>query len=493
MDKLLLGIDFGTSTNFVTKYDFNKKDAVAVANMGDYGNSNIFENCIYIESEKNFVIGQPKKGVNDPWNFFQDVKRFITSDDWKKKVPNLNDREVTAQDLTTMIFSAIKTKVEYSEARPVDGAVITVPYAYGDKYKKRLKKAAEDAGIKVIQLVEEPVAAAISFGIFSGDIEPDKKEKIVVFDLGGGTFDITVFEFQKNDQRHAKIEVLNTDGVEKLGGKTIDELISDKFRETLGIEYCDFSNKKEESNFRNKLNSVARDTKEELSFNELADVYESFAINLNTEELELEIERNDFNDWLKNNNIIGQIEDALDRAIYDIDLEPEDIDRIILAGGTSSIPLIKEAVRDFFGKEPESKQNLGELVGHGAGILAGLSADNSLQYEVIRKTSKDVGIATGQKFKRILHKNERYGAISTGYKVKLSNTESALQVTFYEGISNRIEDCEKFGTATINGQLFSNGIIYISLMRDKDTGRIKYYFNDENKIEIDMGFLQDVG
>ena len=493
MDKLLLGIDFGTSTNFVTKYDFNKKDAVAVANMGNYGSSNMFENCIYIESEKNFVIGQSKKGVNDPLNFFQDIKRFITSDDWKHKVPNLNDREVTAQDLTTMIFSAIKTKVEHSEVRPIDGAVITVPYAYGDKYKKRLKKAAEDAGIKVIQLVEEPVAAAISFGIFSGDIESDKKEKIVVFDLGGGTFDITVFEFQKNDQRHAKIEVLNTDGVEKLGGKTIDELISEKFREKLKIDYCDFSNKKEESNFRNKLNSIAKDTKEELTSNELSDVYESFVINLNTEELEYEIERHDFNDWLKNNNIIGEIEDALDRAIYDIDLEPEDIDRIILAGGTSSIPLIKEAVRDFFGKEPESKQNLGELVGHGAGILAGLSADNSLKYEVIRKTSKDVGIATGQKFKRILHKNERYGAISTDYKVNLSNVESDLQVVFYEGVSSRIEDCEKFGTATINGQLFSNGIIHILLMRDKDTGQIKYYFNDENKTEIDTGFLQDIG
>jgi len=492
MDKLLLGIDFGTSTNFVTKYDFNKKDAIPVANMGDYGASNIFENCIYVESANNFVIGQAKKGVNDPFNFFEDVKRFIISDDWKHKVSNLDDKEVTAQDLATMIFSAIKTKVENSESKPVEGAVITVPYAYGDKYKKRLKKAAENAGIKVIQLIEEPVAAAISFGIFSGDIKEGKKEKIVVFDLGGGTFDITVFEFQKNDQQHAKIEVLNTDGVEKLGGKTIDDLISDKFREIIGVEYCDFSNKKEESNFRNSLKKIARETKEELTSNESTDVYETFVINKELVELEKEITRDEFDTWLKNNNIIGEIDDALDRAIYDIDLEPEDIDRIILAGGTSCIPLIKKTVKDFFGKEPEYKQNLGELVGHGAGIMAGLWADESLKYDVIRKTSKDVGIATGQKFKRILHKNEMYGETSAPHKVVLRNTESELQVTFYEGVSARIEDCEKFGTATINGELFSNAIVYISLMRDKETGQIKYYFHDENNTQINTGFLDNI-
>lgn len=492
VDKLLLGIDFGTSTNFVTKYDFNKKDAVAVANMGDYGGSSIFENCLYIESENNFVIGQPKKGVNDPLSFFQDVKRFVISDDWRHQVPNLNNKEVTAQDLTSMIFSAIKLKVESSESKSVDGAVITVPYAYSDKYKKRLEKAAEDAGIRVIQLVEEPIAAAISFGLFSNDIETGKKEKIVVFDLGGGTFDITVFEFQKDDRQHAKVEVLNTDGIEKLGGNTIDEMISEKFRAKLGVEYCAFANKKEESNFRNKLKGVSRETKEELSEAELAEVYESFVINLNTEELELELDRDDFNSWLKNNNIIGEIEDALDRAIYDIDLEPEDIDRVILAGGTSSIPLIKDTVRNFFGKDPESKQNLGELVGHGAGILAGLSADDSLKYEVIRKTSKDVGIATGQKFKRILHKNEKYGAVSINHKVSLRNVDSELQVTFYEGVSNSIEECTRFGRAVIDGRKFTNGIVYISLERDKDTGQIKYYFSDEFKHKIDCGFLQDV-
>ena len=229
-----------------------------------------------------------------------------------------------------------------------------------------------------------------------------------------------------------------------------------------------------------------------MSSSELSEIYQSFTVNLETKELEFDLERDDFDDWLKSNNIIGKIEDALDRAIYDIELEPEDIDRIILAGGTSHIPLIKKTITDFFGKEPESKQNLGELVGHGAGILAGLSVDDSLKYNVIRKTSKDVGIATGQKFKRILHKNQPYGVLSESSKVILRNVESELKVTFFEGISNRIEECEKFGMTSIDGQQFSNGIVYISLMRDKDSGQIKYYFYDEKSIERDSGFLKDI-
>ena len=112
-DELLLGIDFGTSTNYVTKYDFAKKDAVAVANMGDYGGSNIFENTIYIESGSNVILGKlaNKKGVSSPMNFFRDIKRHISSDNWSQKIPHLDNQIFTAQDIATLIFKEIKKKM----------------------------------------------------------------------------------------------------------------------------------------------------------------------------------------------------------------------------------------------------------------------------------------------------------------------------------------------------------------------------------------------
>ncbi len=493
MDKLLLGIDFGTSTNFVTKYDFNKKDAVAVANMGSYGGTNIFENNIYIKGEDNYVIGDSKKKYSDPENFFEDVKRYIVDDNKKYRVPNLNNRIVTAQDIAQMIFKAIAKKVEENENRKIDGIVITVPYSYGKKYRQRLQESATNAGLNVIKLIEEPVAAAISYGLFGDEIEDNKREKIAVFDLGGGTFDITIFNFEKSDTQNAKIEVLNTDGVKKLGGKTIDELISKKFMEYLKIDYSIFSKDKERSKFQAELNKIAKETKESLSDSDEEDIYENLSINGENQELEMEISIDDFNSWLKDNNIIGEIEDALDRAIYDIDLEPEDIDRVVLAGGTSTIPIIKRVVEEFFGKKSEAKKNLGELVGHGAGILAGLSEDSSLQYTVIRKTSKNIGVASGNKFKKILHKNTRYGEKSSKIPLKLTNREKSLNVSFYEGDSAKIEDSEKIGKIEIDGSRFPSDQIYISLMReDKKDSKIKAFFYDKDKKLIFEKYLEDV-
>ncbi len=484
MDKLLIGIDFGTSTNFVTKYDFKKKDAVAVANMGEYGGSNIFENCIYINGSDKYVIGDSKKLHSDPENFFEDVKRYIVDDNKKYRVPNLGDKDITAQDIAQMVFETIRKKVEENENQKIDGAVITVPYSYGKKYRQRLQEAAENAGLSVIKLIEEPVAAAISYGLFSDDIQSNKKEKIAVFDLGGGTFDITIFNFEKSDNQHAKIEVLNTDGVEKLGGKTIDELIVKKFMEHLKVDYSDFSKDKERKLFQSEIMQVAKETKEMLSEQDEELVYHSKNLSVNGEgkELELELTRDDFNNWIKDNNIIGQIEDALERAIYDINLNPKDIDRVVLAGGSSTIPIIKQCVEDFFGKKSEAKKSLGELVGHGAGILAGLSEDNSLQYTVVRKTSKNIGVASGSKFKNILHKNTPYGEESAQIPLKLKNKEDALVVSFYEGDSARIEDSEKIGKVELNGLQLSSEQIYISLLReDKKDSQIQVSFYDNNK------------
>ena len=493
MDKLLLGIDFGTSTNFVTKYDFNKKDAVAIANMGGYGGTNIFDNCIYIQGEDSYVIGDSKKQHSDPENFFEDVKRYIIDDNKKYRVPNLDNKDITAQEIAEMVFKTIAIKVEENENKKIDGVVITVPYSYGKKYRQRLQEAATNAGLNVIKLIEEPVAAAISYGIFGNEIENNKKEKIAVFDLGGGTFDITIFNFEKSDAQNAKIEVLNTDGVEKLGGKTIDELLSKKFMNHLNVDYAIFEKDKERNKFQSQLNKIAKETKELLSDSEEEDIYENISINGETQELELEIDIDNFNEWLKDNNIIGEIEDALDRAIYDIDLEPKDIDRVVLAGGTSTIPLIKNVVEEFFGRKSEAKKDLGELVGHGAGILAGLSEDSSLQYTVIRKTSKNIGVASGNKFKKILHKNTKYGEESAQIPLKLKNKEELLNVSFYEGDSAKIEDSEKIGKVEIDGSNFPSEQIYISLMReDKKDSKIKAIFYDNKKNLVSEKYLEDI-
>ncbi len=487
MEKLLLGIDFGTSTNFVTKYDFTKKDAVAVENMGGYGDSNIFDNTLYIESGTNCVLGEAanKKGLSDPMNYFSDIKRYIVSDQWKQRVPHLDNHMLTAKEIATYIFKEIKSKVEKSENRAVDGVVLTVPYSYGDNYRRRLKESAEDAGMKVLKIIEEPVAAAVSFGILDKDSVHNKKEKILVFDLGGGTFDITIFEFIKQDNGNVKIEVLNTDGIERLGGKDIDEIVISKFRDHLGIQYDDINDEVELKKYQETLTKLATDTKKNLSSDEEDEIYENYMINGDSKELEMDLERDEFNSWLKNNNIIGEIEDALDRSLMDIedgDIEPEDIDRIILAGGSSNIPLIYKTVEEYFGKSPESRKNLGELVGHGAGVIAGLTSDGSLHYEIIRKVSKNVGIAKGNRFEVILEKNTKYGIESKIHKLNISNANDGdLRISFYEGDTAIVEACESVGYLVVDTADIEGEEIGVSLSKDENDGRLVYHLYDENE------------
>ena len=485
MNQLILGIDFGTSSNFVTKYDFNKKDAVPVANMGPYGQGNIFDNCLYIEGEDKFIIGDQRRSSSDPLNFFYDIKRYIADDEWRHRVPNLGNREYNAQDIAEFMFTAIRKKVEQNENRKVDGAVIAVPYAYSEKYRSRLKMALEKAGISVIKMVEEPVAAAISFGIFNDLSADNKKEKVIVFDLGGGTFDITVFEYSKASNDKIKIEVLNTEGIEDLGGRKIDELIAEKFRERLGIEYSDIANAKELSSFKYQLKKTAKETKELLSTAYEEDIYHSFMMNNSPVELEFTLSRDEFYFWLKDNNIVSNIRAALERAIYDVDLEPEDIDRIVLAGGTSNTPLVKKMISEFFGKEPESKQNLGELVGHGAGILAGLSLGSSLDYEIIHRSNEYIGIAKGDKFQKIFAKKTVSGEMTPIMSFFLKNySNGEIVVPFYEGVSDTIYDCKKTGKVIINGTEFNNGIVRLSLSIDEESLVKCFFYNDKYELVL---------
>lgn len=486
MDKLLLGIDFGTSTNFITKYDFLKKDAVAVENMGEYGGSNIFDNVIYIESGTNVVLGAAanKKGLSDPMNYFSDIKRYVVSEQWKQKIPHRDNRIFSAKDIATLIFTEIKAKVEKSENRSVDGIVLTVPYSYGDTYRRNIKEAVEASGMRVLKIIEEPIAAAVSFGILDNASEAGKK-KILVFDFGGGTLDITIFQFSKKNQHCVQIEVLNTDGVERLGGKDIDHIIISKFQHYLSTQYDDISNEIERKEYQENLTKLAMETKENLSEDDEDDIYENYTINGDHKELELELSRDEFNGWLKNNNIIGEIEDALDRTLMGVeeeDLEAEDIDRIILAGGSSSIPIIYQTIKNYFGKEPESRKNLGELVAHGAGIIAGLTVDDSLEYEIIRRVSKNIGIAKGNRFKTILPKNTSYGIESVIHHLTIKNKET-LKINFYEGDSAIIEHCEEIGSITIDTSILQGEKIGITLSKDKDEGRIIYHlYNQKNKI-----------
>ena len=183
----------------------------------------------------NQVIGKLafEKGILDPFNVVEGIKRKLEYDNWKQRIASIG-QELSSEEIATDIFKVIKNRVEgIHGGTPVEGVVISVPFAFQSKERQRIKNAAENAGLNVMKLIEEPVAAAICFGLFHEVVKNNKKEKVLIFDLGGGTFDVTIFELVKQSDDTIRVEVLNTDGHKNLGGKDIDDMLVKKFEESI--------------------------------------------------------------------------------------------------------------------------------------------------------------------------------------------------------------------------------------------------------------------
>ncbi|MGA1870352.1 MAG: Hsp70 family protein [bacterium] len=480
-DGIYLGIDFGTATNYVTKWDFKKTDAMPVENLGGYGGGYFWDNVIYYESPTNYIVGEKayKKGVTEPLNFVKDIKRYIEDDKWRVKIKSLN-KELAAVDVAADIFRVIKDKVEKNEGgKSIDGIVISVPFAFQHRERQKIKLAAEKAGLKVMGLIEEPIAAAISFGLHSKSIENNKKEKILVFDLGGGTFDVTIFDLMRKSDNSIKVEVLNTDGHKNLGGKDIDSMLVEQFLGSLGHDGKEVNISDEKKYKQDQLALVmeARKVKEELSEADEVDVYLARLFDNCTLDIE-GLTREEFNNWLRKNGFVSKVKEVLYNSLEDIDLEVSDIERIILVGGSSNIPYIQDLIEKTFHRKAESKEDVGRLVGHGAGIYCGKLLDNSLNYEVITKVSHDIGIKLDGRFLKLIKKNERYETFSDYKEIGIGNQAKTMSIGIYQGVYSNKDHCSLIGKITLdNVSKLPEKKIKIKLGTDKN-GIVKYILSD---------------
>ncbi|MDM8535976.1 Hsp70 family protein [Desulfobacterales bacterium HSG17] len=472
---LYLGIDFGTSTNYVTRWNAQKKVAVPVVGITkDHGGSNFIDNIIYYESVNSQIIGKLafKKGITEPFNVVEGIKRKLENDNWKQRIPSLRE-ELSAEEITTDIFRTIKNRVEEIHGgKTVDGVVISVPFAFQSKERQRIKNAAEKAGLNVMKLIEEPVAAAICFGLFNEVIKNNIEEKVLIFDLGGGTFDVTIFNLVKQSDSNIRVEVLNTDGHKTLGGKDIDDMLVRKFEENIGYELALISDERERRKDQLNLIEEAKRVKEALA---LAEEDDACCTGLaQGKMLEMDITLDDFNEWLIRHGFIGRIKEVLENALDEIEFEPSDIDRIVLVGGSSNIALIQEEIEKFFGKKAESIKNPGELVGEGAGIYCGSLLDKNLSYEIITKISHAIGVKTGTKFTPLIQRNSKYETFSDIRYFSIKNkTNRNTKIDVYQGNSTDIIECSFVGEIQIDGSEFPDNKIGIQLGTDKN-GIVSY-------------------
>lgn len=486
---IYLGIDFGTSTNYVTRWNEEDGTVKAVPNMDPslYNGDEVFPNVIYYQNSGKSMIGASavKFSSIDSRNGVSGVKRKLVEDNWEYTIPALSAK-YTPVDVATDIFTYIKNRVsENNGGAEINGAVISVPYAYGNKERLKIRKAAERAGLNVIDLIEEPVAAAISYGIFQKQSTMGHSEKIMVFDFGGGTLDITVFSYHKSPEGSVSIEVLNTEGIRDFGGQIIDEILMAKIIEKAGVNINEIEDTEKRLKFQSEMLSKVVELKEAYQYWE-EDEKEDIDDFISGIRVSVTVSREELETWLRGAGVLEKIRFAVDDALIDAGekgMEKEEIDRVLLVGGSSNLNIVKRELESFFGKEPEMYHGIeiNKMVGYGAGVYCGMKVKNKNSISIKQKLSYSIGVRVGAKFDKLIAKNQPYGTFSEPRTYSLLDNKDNRDIEVYQGNSTDIKKCFLIGKIPVSHLVLESGQEIEIELGTNEAGMVAYkvYSNGE--------------
>ena len=353
----VIGIDLGT-TNSCMAY---MEDGKGIIIPNAEGNKTTPSVVAFTNDGKRLVGENAKRqAVTNPLNTVASIKREMGTA-YRK---NINGKDYSPQEISAMILQKLKIDAEAYLHEPVTEAVITVPAYFNDAQRQATKDAGRIAGLNVKRIINEPTAAALAYGL-----ENSYGQKIMVFDLGGGTFDVSIIEIG-----NGVIEVLSTSGDNHLGGDDFNEIIAkyivDEFRRIEGIDLS------HDQVAMQRINEAGEKAKIELSTMITTIVNLPFITNTSSgpKNLEVEISRAKFNELTK--GLVDRVVIPMQNALNDARLTPQGLNKIILVGGSSRIPAVQDKIKEITGKEASKSLNPDECVAQGASIQGGkLSGD----------------------------------------------------------------------------------------------------------------------
>lgn len=353
----VIGIDLGT-TNSCMAY---MEDGKGIIIPNAEGNKTTPSVVAFTNDGKRLVGENAKRqAVTNPLNTVASIKREMGTA-YRK---NINGKDYSPQEISAMILQKLKIDAEAYLHEPVTEAVITVPAYFNDAQRQATKDAGRIAGLNVKRIINEPTAAALAYGL-----ENSYGKKIMVFDLGGGTFDVSIIEIG-----NGVIEVLSTSGDNHLGGDDFNEIIAkyivDEFRRIEGIDLS------HDQVAMQRINEAGEKAKIELSTMITTIVNLPFITNTSSgpKNLEVEISRAKFNELTK--GLVDRVVIPMQNALNDARLTPQELNKIILVGGSSRIPAVQDKIKEITGKEASKSLNPDECVAQGASIQGGkLSGD----------------------------------------------------------------------------------------------------------------------
>ncbi|MBQ7086791.1 MAG: molecular chaperone DnaK, partial [Clostridia bacterium] len=371
----IIGIDLGTTNSCVAVMEGG--EAVVIANAEG---ARTTPSVVAFSKTGERMVGQVAKrqAVTNPTKTISSIKREMGS----SYTVDIDGKKYSPQEISAMILSKLKKDAESFLGQPVTQAVITVPAYFTDSQRQATKDAGKIAGLEVLRIINEPTAAALAYGM-----DKEHEQKIMVYDLGGGTFDVSILSIGDGT-----IEVLATAGNNRLGGDDFDErIIQWMLKEFKAAEGIDLSNDKMAMQ---RLKEAAEKAKIELSGMMSTSINQPYitADATGPKHLDLTLSRAKFNELTS--DLVSATMGPVKQALADSGLSANDISRVLLVGGSSRIPAVQEAVKNITGKEPFKGINPDECVALGAAIQAGVLAGDVKDLLLLDVAPLSLGIET---------------------------------------------------------------------------------------------------
>ena len=487
----IIGIDLGTTNSCVAVME--GKEPVVIANSEGKRTTPSIVGFIKDGERK---IGDPAKrqAVTNPDKTIYSIKRFMGSsfDEVKNettKVPykvvkenkspkvKINDRSYSPQEISAAILQKMKQTAEDYLGQTVTEAVITVPAYFNDAQRQATKEAGEIAGLTVKRIINEPTAAALAYGLD----KMSKDMKIVVFDCGGGTHDVSVLELGDG-----VFEVLATDGDTHLGGDDFDQTLIDflvsEFQKDNGMDIS------KDPMALQRLREAAEKAKIELSSSPQTEINLPYitADSSGPKHLVMTITKSKFDQLTQ--TLVDRTIKPCESALKNSGLKPSDIDEIILVGGSTRIPAIQEAVKKFFGKDPSKGVNPDEVVALGAAIQGGVLAGDVTDVLLLDVTPLSLGIETmGGVFTKLIDANTTIPTKKSEVFSTAADNQPTVEIHVLQGERTMAKDNRTIGRFNLDGipparrgtpqievtfDIDANGIINVSAV-DKATNKVQ--------------------
>ncbi|RMG78241.1 MAG: molecular chaperone DnaK [Chloroflexi bacterium] len=487
----IVGIDLGTTNSVVAVLEGG--EPVVIPNAE--GNRTT-PSIVAFNKNKERLVGQPAKrqAVVNPENTIFSIKRLMgkkynETDGIRERLPYkvvegpVGDAQVkipatgknyTPQEISAMILSKLKQDAEAYLGEPVTQAVITVPAYFNDSQRQATKDAGRIAGLEVLRIINEPTAAALAYGL-----DKQENETILVFDLGGGTFDVSILEVGDG-----VVEVRSTSGDTFLGGDDWDEIIIQwmvqEFKKDTGIDLL------QDRQAVQRLKEAAEKAKIELSSTVQTEINLPFitADASGPRHLNMTLTRAQFEQMA--GGLMERLRKPVEQALKDAELKPSDIDEIILVGGSTRMPMVQEFVEKFFGKAPHKGVNPDEVVALGAALQAGVLAGEVKDVLLLDVTPLSLGVETmGGVMTVLIPRNTTIPVSKSEIFSTAEDNQTAVDIHVLQGERPMAADNMSLGRFRLEGiapaprgvpqievkfDIDANGILNVSA-KDKATGR----------------------